>query len=629
MIQDAQPQIRQKKVKLTTPEQLASHRSNLQAARQQDKLCVGICGGTGCRANRALEVVEAFRKALRAKKLDQKVDMRTTGCHGFCEKGPLVVLLPQNILYVSVAPDDVEEIIATSIEADGIVERLTYKDTDTKKRIAHEMEIPFYANQQRIVFGKSGEIDPNNIDDYIAVGGYTSLAKVLTGMEPEEVIEWIEQSGLRGRGGGGFSTGRKWRACREAYGYPKYVLCNGDEGDPGAFMDRSIMEGNPHAILEGIAIGAYAIGADRGYIYVRFEYPLAIENLQIAIEQAREYGFLGENILGTDFSFDVQISRGAGAFICGESTALMASIEGFSGEPRAKHIHTSEKGVFGKPTNLNNVETWANVPVIINNGWEWFANIGTENSKGTKVFSLVGKVKNTGLVEVPMGMTLRQIIYDIGGGVLGDRKFKAVQTGGPSGGCLPEELLDLPVDFDQLTEAGSMMGSGGMIVMDDRTCVVEVARYFTDFLAKESCGKCVACREGIMRMLELLEKITSGRGALKDIELLEELCFYVKDNSICGLGKSAPNPTLSTLKYFRDEYMAHIVDHRCPAGVCRELTTFSIDPEKCKGCAKCAKACPMQAITGEKGEAYVIAHDKCISCGTCRDVCPFEALVTV
>ncbi|NIA16764.1 MAG: 4Fe-4S dicluster domain-containing protein, partial [Planctomycetes bacterium] len=445
---------------------------------------------------------------------------------------------------------------------------------------------------------------------------------------PEKIIESVEKSGLRGRGGGGFSTGRKWRACHEAKGYPKYVICNGDEGDPGAFMDRSVMEGNPHAVLEGMAIGAYAIGSDSGYIYVRLEYPLAVENLRIAIKQAREYGLLGKNILGTDFSFDVQISRGAGAFVCGESTALMASIEGLPGEPRAKHIHTSEKGLFGKPTNLNNVETWVNVPVIIDKGWEWFAGIGSKNSRGTKVFSVVGKVKNTGLVEVPMGMTLREIIYDICGGVSDKRKFKGVQTGGPSGGCLPESLLDLPVDFDRLTEAGSMMGSGGMIVIDDRSCVVELARYFTEFLTRESCGKCTACREGVREMLELLEKITSGTAELEDIELLEQLCRYVKNNSICGLGKSAANPTLSTLKYFKDEYMAHIEQRTCPAGVCRALTTFVIDAEKCRACGKCIKACPVEAIAGEKKIAHVIDDDKCICCGSCRDVCPFEAVLT-
>jgi NADH-quinone oxidoreductase subunit F len=616
-------------VKLASPDQLASYREKVQAARKQDKPCVAICGGTGCRANRGLEVARAFRNILKKKLPGEDVDVRITGCHGFCERGPLVVLLPAGTLYVSVTPDDVEEIVTASIEGDSIVERLTYQMPGMKKRISRESDIPFYANQQRIVLARSGKIDPTSIDDYIAVGGYASLAKTITTMEPDEIIDRVEKSGLRGRGGAGFPTGRKWRACRQAKGYPKYVLCNGDEGDPGAFMDRSIMEGNPHSVLEGMAIGAYAIGSNQGYIYVRYEYPLAVENLRIAIDQAQKYGLLGDNILGTDFSFNIRISRGAGAFVCGESTALMASIEGFSGEPRAKHIHTSEKGLFGLPTNLNNVETWANVPVIIDKGWQWFADIGSENSKGTKVFSLVGKVKNTGLVEVPMGMTLRRIIYDIGGGVARSRKFKAVQTGGPSGGCLPANELDLPVDFERLTEAGSMMGSGGMIVMDDRTCMVEVARYFTKFLTKESCGKCTACREGLLRMDETLEKITSGRGCIEDVELLEEVGVYVQTNSMCGLGKTAANPTLSTLKYFRDEYIAHVVNRRCPAGVCKELTTFSIDGAKCRACGKCIKSCPVEAITGEKKVAHVISQDKCIKCGACREVCPFDAVITM
>jgi len=613
----------------TKPDELALYREKLAAQGNGDMPCVLVCGGTGCRAGGGLAVAEMFRAVLKSKGLNDKVQVRVTGCHGFCEQGPLVVLQPAGTLYVKVSPDNVEEIIEVSIENDGVVEKLTYRDPATKKRIARERDVRFYANQQRIVFAKSGRVDPTNIDDYIAAGGYASLARALSSMEPDEIIDCVEKAGLRGRGGGGFATGRKWRACRQAQGYPKYVLCNGDEGDPGAFMDRSIMEGNPHSVLEGMAIGAYAIGSDRGYIYVRLEYPLAVENLHIAIKQAEERGLLGENILGTDFSFKVRVSRGAGAFVCGESTALMASIEGLAGEPRAKHIHTGEKGLFGKPTNLNNVETWANVPVIVENGWESFASIGSENSKGTKVFSVVGKVKSTGLVEVPMGMTLRQIIYDICGGVLNDRQFKAVQTGGPSGGCLPENLLDLPIDFDRLTQAGSMMGSGGMIVMDDRTCMVEIARYFTEFLTRESCGKCTACREGVMRMLELLEKITAGEGTGEDIELLEEVCLYVKDNSICGLGKSAPNPTLSTLRYFRDEYVAHVEERKCPAGVCRELTIFSIDGEKCKACGKCIKACPVEAIAGEKKVAHVINEAECIKCGACREACPFDAVVTV
>ena len=489
--------------------------------------------------------------------------------------------------------------------------------------------IPFYGSQLRIASRNCGFVDPGCIEEYLASGGYASLAKALLRLTSEEVLDCIDSSGLRGRGGGGFPTARKWRECRRAAGHPKYVLCNGDEGDPGAFMDRSIMEGNPHAVLEGMAIGAYAIGADRGYIYVRLEYPLAVKNLRIAIRQAEERGLLGEHILGTPFGFTRAASAGRGAFVCGESTALMASIEGFSGEPRAKHIHTSEKGVFGCPTNLNNVETWANVPAIIDQGGAWFAGIGSGESTGTKVFSVVGKVQNTGLVEVPMGMTLRQIIFDIAGGVQGGRSFKAVQTGGPSGGCLPESQLDLPVDFDRLTEAGSMMGSGGMIVMDDHTCMVEVARYFTEFLCRESCGKCTACREGVLRMHELLEGIVAGRALPEDIELLQEVSEYVRDNSICGLGKSASNPTLSTLKYFRDEYLAHVLEHRCPAGVCQAMTRFVIDLELCTGCGKCLRVCPAEGITGEKKAPHVIDQEKCVTCGQCRENCPFDAITTV
>ena len=613
----------------TKPEELAAWREKLTADLDPAKPCVTVCGGTGCRAGGGLAVAEAFRTVLADKGLADAVDVHITGCHGFCEQGPLVVLLPAGVLYIRVQVDDVEEVVATSLEGDGVVERLTYRDPTTKKRVAKEHELPFYAHQQRLIFGRGARIDPTNIDDYIAAGGYASLVKALTTMTPDDVIDSVERSGLRGRGGGGFPTGRKWRSCREAEGDPKYLLCNGDEGDPGAFMDRSIMEGNPHSVLEGAAIGAYAIGADQGYIYVRLEYPLAVENLKTAIAQAEQRGLLGKNILGTDFSFTIRVSRGAGAFVCGESTALMASIEGLPGEPRAKHIHTSEKGLFGKPTNLNNVETWANVPVIIEKGWQWYAGIGSENSKGTKVFSLVGKVKNTGLVEVPMGASLREIIYDIGGGLLGDRPFKAVQTGGPSGGCLPEDQLDLPVDFDRLTEAGSMMGSGGMIVMDDRTCMVEIARYFTDFLRKESCGKCTACREGVLRMAEQLEKITTGQATLEDIDLLEELSAYVRDNSMCGLGKTAANPTLSTLKYFRDEYIAHVVDRTCPAGVCKALTTFVIAPEACTACGRCRQVCPVEAIRGEKKVPHEIDPNKCITCGACRDVCAFDAVGTV
>ena len=602
---------------------------------------VGTCG----LANGAAEVYESLKDEVEKQGLNFHV--RPTGCVGLCEMEPIVdVLIPglPRVFYHHISPPKARELVRGIAKgnyySEWAIGQLSHdkllvefdRSVDGKPKELTEMpafeQLPFSKKQVKIALRNCGFIDPHNIEEYLATGGYSALAKALSSMSPDNIIESIGKAGLRGRGGGGFLTAKKWRACQQAHGSPKYVLCNGDEGDPGAFMDRSVMEGNPHAVLEGMLIGAYAIGAEHGYIYVRLEYPLAVKNLRIAIQQAQEYGLLGKNILGTDFSFDIQISRGAGAFVCGESTALMASIEGLPGEPRAKHIHTAEKGVFGKPTDLNNVETWANVPVIINNGWEWFAAIGNENSKGTKVFSVVGKVKNTGLVEVPMGITLRQIIYDICGGVADNRKFKGVQTGGPSGGCLPESLLDLPVDFDGLTEAGSMMGSGGMIVMDDRCCVVEIARYFTEFLTKESCGKCTACREGVREMLVLLEKITSGKGTLDDIELLEDLCIYVRDNSICGLGKSAPNPTLSTLKYFKDEYIAHVSEHRCPAGICKELTRFAIDAQKCKACGKCIKACPVAAITGAKKVAHVIDQGKCITCGQCREVCPFEAVAT-
>ena len=610
------------------PQELAAHYATLAADADRARPCISVCGGTGCRAGGGLNVAEAFRSVLAERSLDGKVAVRVTGCHGFCEQGPLVVL-PNGVLYVKVKPEDVADVVTQSIEGDEIIERLTYRDPATKKRIAREHDVPFYANQQRVILANSGRVDPTNIDDYIAAGGYASLAKALTTMDPDEIIDWVEQSGLRGRGGGGFATGRKWRSCRKAAGDVKYVLCNGDEGDPGAFMDRSIMEGNPHSVLEGLTIGAYAIGAHQGYIYVRLEYPLAVENLRIAIKQAEDRHLLGENILGTGFDFTVHVSRGAGAFICGESTALMASIEGLPGEPRAKHIHTAEKGLFGRPTNLNNVETWANVPVIIDKGWQWFSAIGSDGSKGTKVFSLVGKVKNTGLVEVPMGMSLREIIYDIGGGIINDRPFKAVQTGGPSGGCLPEDQLDLPVDFDRLTEVGSMMGSGGMIVMDDRTCMVEIARYFTNFLATESCGKCTACREGLGRMYELLDRITSGEGEPEDIDRLKDISCYVRDNSLCGLGKTAANPTLSTLKYFEAEYVAHVTEGKCPAGVCRSLTTFVIETEACKACGRCVKACPTEAVSGGKEKVpALIDQDKCVKCGACRDTCPFDAVAT-
>jgi NADH:ubiquinone oxidoreductase subunit F (NADH-binding)/(2Fe-2S) ferredoxin len=614
--------------KLNSLADLSDLQQSLQTNRDKAQTIVTICGGTGCRASESLAVIETLRTELTDRNLADSVQVRVTGCHGFCEQGPLIVIDPANIFYCHVTPGDIAEIVTETVEGDNVVDRLCYTNPATKKKITTEAEIPFYKAQGRVLLAQNRQVDPVDIKDYLSIGGYSALAKALGQMEPEEVIDEVKTAGLRGRGGGGFATGRKWQSCHNAEGYPKYVLCNGDEGDPGAFMDRSIMEGNPHSVLEGMAIGAYAIGSDQGYIYVRLEYPLAVDNLRIAIAQAEEAGLLGKNILGTDFSFTIQVSRGAGAFVCGESTALMASIEGLPGEPRAKHIHTAEKGLFGKPTNLNNVETWANVPHIVQNGAEWFNGIGTEKSKGTKVFSLVGKINNTGLVEAPMGTTLREMIFDIGGGIPNKRSFKAIQTGGPSGGCLPESQLDLPVDYDQLDAAGSMMGSGGMIVMDDHTCIVEVAKYFTNFLKKESCGKCTACREGVLRMHELLEKLSEGKASIEDLELLEEISEYVRDNSICGLGKSAPNPTLSTLRYFRDEYVAH-VEGKCPAGVCKALTTFVIETGACKACGMCVKACPVDAISdGVKKVPALIDQEKCITCGLCRSTCKFEAVAT-
>ena len=612
--------------RLKSSADLENVRAKLLVQRDPDQPCITVCVGTGCLAYGCEKLAEAFTQEIKKRKLTHKVMLRTTGCPGFCERGTLVVIYPKKIFYQRVKVEDVADIISETILKGNVVERLLYVDSDRKEKIVYEDEVPFYKKQQRLIVGNNGLIDPTRIDDYLVIGGYRALAKVLNGMSPEEVIDTIKNAGLRGRGGGGYPAGQKWESCRRAKGEIKYVICNADEGDPGAFMDRSLLEGNPHSVLEGMIIGAYAIGSHQGYVYVRNEYPLAVHNLAIAITQAEEYGLLGEKILGSGFSFKVKVSRGGGAFVCGESSALMASLEGNVGEPRAKHIHTVESGLWDKPTNLNNVETWANVPLIINKGAEWYGRIGTEGSKGTKIFSLVGKVNNTGLVEVPMGITLREIIYDIGGGIPGGRKFKAVQTGGPSGGCIPEQYLDLPVDFDRLSEVGPMMGSGGMIVMDERTCMVDVAKYFLNFLRDESCGKCTSCREGIDRMHEIVAAITVGKGTENDIALLEELGEVVAETSLCALGGTAPNPVLSTIRYFRDEYEAHIKDKRCPAGVCKELTRFVIDKEKCVGCGRCKVVCPSQAVTGEKKKLHKISQKKCIKCGACFEQCKFDAV---
>ena len=607
--------------------QLETLRQSLLTQRDSNKTCVTICAGSGCLASGAGEVIKAFRNEVERQGLGEKIEIRESGCHGFCERGPLVVIRPQKIFYPLVKPEDIPEIISETAVSGRIIDRLLYVNPITGEKIVHEDDVPFYKLQKRLVFGSNGEIDPTNIEDYIAIGGYAALAKALSSMTPVQIIEEIKASGLRGRGGGGFPTGVKWETCRNAKGEVRYIICNADEGDPGAYMDRSVLEGNPHSVMEGMIIGAYAIGSHEGYIYVRNEYPLAVKNFRKALDDATAYGFLGKNILGSGFDFTVRVNRGGGAFVCGESTALMASLEGKIGEPRAKYIHTVEKGFHGMPSNLNNVETWANVPLIINRGAKWYSEIGTEGSKGTKIFSLVGKINNTGLVEVPMGMTLREIIYGIGGGIPEGKRFKAVQTGGPSGGCLPDGLLDLTVDFERLTEAGSMMGSGGMIVMDEDTCMVDVAKYFLTFLEEESCGKCVPCREGIRRMREVLEEITQGNGKEGDIEILEDISFILREGALCALGSTAANPVMSTIHYFKDEYEAHIKDKKCPAGICNALIQYFIDPEKCTGCTRCVKACPVEAIKGERKMAHRIDEEKCIKCGSCFDVCKFNSVV--
>lgn len=609
-------------VRINSPAELEEYRKGLSANRDLEKPCLSLCSGSACQATGSREVAARIEEEIEKQGLSNKVDLRKTGCHGFCERGPIIVIHPEAICYFQIKPEDVPEIISQTIQEKKIIDRLLYTDPVTQEKIIHESEIPFYKNQQRLVFGSNGSIDPKSIDDYLAIGGYSALAKALFQMTPDQVLEEVKKSNLRGRGGGGFPTGRKWEESRRAPGDIKYVIVNADEGDPGAYMDRSLLEGNPHSVLEGLILGAYAVGSREGYIYVRQEYPLAVENVTLAIRKAEEYGFLGKNILGSGFDFTIKVHQGAGAFVCGESSALMTALEGRAGEPRPKYIHTAVKGLWDKPSVLNNVETWANVPLIINKGADWFTQIGTEKSKGTKIFSLVGKIAHTGLVEVPMGVTLRDIIFKIGGGIPGGKRFKAVQTGGPSGGCLPEALLDLPVGFDELTQAGSMMGSGGMIVMDEETCMVDVARYFLDFLTDESCGKCVPCREGMRQMLKVLTRITQGMGREGDIALLEELSEVAGEASLCALGRSAPNPFLSTLKYFREEYEAHIKEKKCPALSCKELIAYHIDPDKCQACMICLRKCPAQAIDGGKNRIHVIEQGKCTKCGTCFEICP-------
>ncbi|TEB08408.1 NADP-reducing hydrogenase subunit HndC [Pelotomaculum schinkii] len=600
--------------------------------RENDrKKTIQVCCGPGCLANNSLALYHKLREIIAKINADLTVEtlVKKTGCDGLCAKGPVIKILPEDVAYYQVKESDVEEIVEKTILQNKIIERLLPRDAVTGRRIKSPKDNEFYKRQMKIALRNVGVIDPDKLSDYLERGGYTALKKALFDMTPQEIIEEVVQSGLRGRGGAGFPTGRKWKQCAGYQNTPRYVLCNGDEGDPGAFMDRSIMEGDPHSVIEGMVICAYALDSHTGFAYIRDEYDLAVKTMSDALMKAREAGFLGENILGSGFSFDIQIVRGGGAFVCGESTALMSSIEGKVGEPRAKYIRSVERGLWGQPTVLNNVETWANIPVIINRGGAWFSGIGMPKSTGTKVFSLVGKVKNTGLVEVPMGITLRELIFDIGGGIDGGRQFKAVQTGGPSGGCIPGELLDLPVDFDSLAKAGSIMGSGGMIVMDDRTCMVDVARYYLNFLAEESCGKCVPCREGIKRMLEILNDIYRGRGQAGDMELLLEICDAVKEASLCGLGKSAPIPVITTIQYFKDEYLAHIRDKRCPAGVCPELTTFVIDPDTCKGCGLCQKLCPAGAVSGERKSVHSINQGQCIKCGNCIDSCQFHAIKVV